>query len=268
MSHCDPETLALRALGEVVGTPEEDAHLASCEQCQREVSSLRQSVVVASAAGPELMTLEAPPAHVWDRISAELAADEADIGPTAQPDTRPTHHDASADPRDPVEPAPASEATVADVVPLRRRSRPATWLLAAAGIGGIVVGGVATAVLLDGSSAPQSTVAASVDLDPLPAWDATGSAQLTIAEDGSRVLQVTVDAAAAAGADGFQEVWLIDQDVAGMVSLGNLEGASGEFVIPDGVEVSDFPIVDVSLEPLDGDPTHSGDSIVRGTFDV
>jgi hypothetical protein len=248
VSHCDPETLALRALGEVVGTPEEDAHLASCEQCQREVSSLRQGVLVASAAGPELMTLEAPPAQVWDRITAELAADEADIRS--------------------LEPAPEPEATVADVVPLRRRSRPATWLLAAAGIGGIVVGGVATAVLLDGSSAPQSTVAASVDLDPLPAWEASGSAQLTIAEDGSRVLQVTVDAAAAAGADGFQEVWLIDQDVAGMVSLGNLEGTSGEFVIPDGVEVSDFPIVDVSLEPLDGDPTHSGDSIVRGTFDV
>lgn len=245
MSHCDPETLALRALGEVVGTPEEDAHLASCEQCQGEVSSLRRGVLVATAAGPDMMTLEAPPARVWDRITAELAADEPDTRPEAEP-----------------------EAPVADVVPLRRRSRPATWLLAAAGIGGIVVGGVATAVMLDGSSAPQSTVAASVDLDPLPAWDASGSAQLTIAEDGSRVLQVTVDAAAAAGADGFQEVWLIDREVAGMVSLGNLEGTSGEFVIPAGVEVADFPIVDVSLEPLDGDPTHSGDSIVRGTFDV
>jgi hypothetical protein len=28
--------------------------------------------------------------------------------------------------------------------------------------------------------------------------------------------------------------------------------------------VATYPIVDVSLEPLDGDPTHSGDSIARG----
>jgi anti-sigma-K factor RskA len=81
------------------------------------------------------------------------------------------------------------------------------------------------------------------------------------------VLTVTVDAPTS-GADGFREVWLIDSEVRGMVSLGPLEGGTGQFVIPAGVDVGQFPIVDVSLEPVDGVPTHSGNSIVRGTLDA
>jgi len=32
--------------------------------------------------------------------------------------------------------------------------------------------------------------------------------------------------------------------------------------------VADYPLVDISIEPYDGNPTHSGDSIVRGQLDV
>ncbi len=115
-------------------------------------------------------------------------------------------------------------------------------------------------------SGTDATVAASVDLDPLPAWDASGSAELGVTSDGQQVLTVSVTADDPS--EGYREVWLIDTEVAGMVSLGILDGSSGEFVIPDGVEVGDFPIVDVSLEPFDGDPTHSGDSIVRGQIEA
>ena len=38
--------------------------------------------------------------------------------------------------------------------------------------------------------------------------------------------------------------------------------------MPDGLEISQFPVVDVSDEPFDGDPAHSGGSIVRGVRDV
>ena len=48
------------------------------------------------------------------------------------------------------------------------------------------------------------------------------------------------------------------------MSLGLLEGASGRFVVPDGIDLDEFTLVDVSAEPVDGDPAHSGDSIVRG----
>jgi hypothetical protein len=269
VSHCDPETLALRSLGEVVGSPEDDAHLASCPQCQSELASLSRLVLTAKTGGP--VTLLAPPDRVWDRIRDEVATDPGlpSNEPTLLPAGRP-RPDAEDDLRTDDDAGP-----VAPVVPLqagghgRARRRPAPWLLAAAGIGGIVVGGVGTAAVMTAGSggSTTSTIEAAAVLDPLPDWDATGEATLSINADGQQVLDVTVDTAAA-GEDGFQEVWLIDRDVSGMVSLGPLQGSSGEFVIPAGVDVSQFPIVDVSLEPVDGVPTHSGNSIVRGTLDV
>jgi hypothetical protein len=32
------------------------------------------------------------------------------------------------------------------------------------------------------------------------------------------------------------------------------------------VDVGEYPVVDVSIEPTDGDPAHSGNSVVRGTL--
>jgi anti-sigma factor RsiW len=249
VSHCDPETLALRSLGEAVGGAEVDTHLATCRQCQEELASLRGLVMTATTGGPAPLSSPAP--HVWDRVVAELA-DEWDATATSSPRA-----------------TAADEAPLAPVTPLvpRQRVRPATWMLAAAGIGGIVVGGVATAALTSAPSQPATSVEASTALDPLPDWDATGTAELTVTPDGQQVLQVSVETASSVEG-GYEEVWLIDRDVKGMVSLGPLQGSSGSFVIPEGVDVSDFPIVDVSLEPPDGEPTHSGNSIVRGTLDA
>jgi anti-sigma-K factor RskA len=61
----------------------------------------------------------------------------------------------------------------------------------------------------------------------------------------------------------YVEVWLIDDQVKGMVSLGPFHG-NGDYVIPSGIDPSKYPIVDMSIEPSDGVPTHSGVSIVRG----
>ena len=61
----------------------------------------------------------------------------------------------------------------------------------------------------------------------------------------------------------YIEVWLIDSQVKGMVSLGPFHG-NGNYLIPSGIDPARFPIVDVSIEPSDGVPTHSGVSIVRG----
>lgn len=249
MLHCDPDTLALKSLGEPVGTPDEDAHLAQCEECQAELSALSTVVTIARDGGP--LELAEPSPAVWDRIRTEL-----DLADAAAPESG----------------TPAADDTEgAPVVSLaehrERRARPATWLLAAAGIGGIVVGGLGAAALVTSSeSASTATVAASVDLAPLPTWDASGSAELAVTDDGQQVLTVSVDAES--GADGYREVWLIDSNVEGMVSLGILDGSTGEFVVPDGVDVSEYPIVDISQEPFDGDPTHSGDSIVRGQIEA
>jgi len=60
-------------------------------------------------------------------------------------------------------------------------------------------------------------------------------------------------------------VWLLDLEQGRMVALGVLDDRGrGRLTLPDGVRVADYPEVDVSLEPDDGDPAHSGDSVLRG----
>jgi len=56
---------------------------------------------------------------------------------------------------------------------------------------------------------------------------------------------------------------MIDTDVTRLVSLGPVR-ADGTYDLPPGLDPAQFPVVDVSVEPLDGDPTHSGDSVLRG----
>lgn len=73
-----------------------------------------------------------------------------------------------------------------------------------------------------------------------------------------------IDLDAPTSADGYREVWLIASDLSGLVSLGVLQGQEGRFDIPAGLDLEKFSLVDVSEEHFDGDPAHSGDSIVRG----
>ena len=56
---------------------------------------------------------------------------------------------------------------------------------------------------------------------------------------------------------------MIDPEVSQLVSLGPLR-EDGLYDLPAGLDPEAFPIVDVSVEPIDGDPTHSGDSLLRG----
>ena len=63
--------------------------------------------------------------------------------------------------------------------------------------------------------------------------------------------------------ESFLELWIIDKTISGMYSLGPLHG-SGRYLLPEHVDPVSFPIVDVSIEPTDGKPAHSGKSILRG----
>jgi hypothetical protein len=62
-------------------------------------------------------------------------------------------------------------------------------------------------------------------------------------------------------------VWLINPSVTELVSLGPLR-ADGDYDVPPGVDAAEFPIVDISDEPVDGDPSHSGDSVLRGQLPI
>ena len=106
---------------------------------------------------------------------------------------------------------------------------------------------------------------AAVPLDALTDEPASGRAEVVVREDGSRALQVELDAPALDGE--YYELWLIEPQVVDMVPLGVLRPGSQTFELPSGLALGDFPIVDVSVEPLDGDPTHSGISVARGELE-
>lgn len=261
MQHIDDETLALLALGEDVLDDAARAHLGTCPGCATEVDGLRSVVDDARAGGPDLV---APGPDVWDRIQAELG-----LGASSTPST-PAPAPAG------VAPAERSDSgtggttgagDLATVTPLAGRRRRA-WLPVAAAACLALVVGVAGGVWWERREVtPVETTVATAELAPLPGWDdASGEARVEESADGRRQVVVSLDAPAPDGT--FREVWLLAEDVSGLVSLGVLEGSEGRFDLPDGLDLADFPLVDVSEEHFDGDPAHSGDSVVRGPLDV
>jgi len=146
------------------------------------------------------------------------------------------------------------------LVPMRSRRRAAPWIALAAAVG-VVLGGVVGASLM--RSAPPEIVA-SVALEPLADYSATGMATVEVV-DGSEMLAVDVSGLPAT--DGYFEVWLLAPDASSMIALGTLgAGESTVLPLPAGVSLANYPVVDISAEPYDGNPAHSTDSIVRGTL--
>ena len=146
------------------------------------------------------------------------------------------------------------------IVPMRSRRRIAPWIALAAAVG-VVLGGVVGASLM--RSAPPEIVA-SVALEPLADYSTTGTATVEIV-DGTEML--AVDVSGLPPTDGYFEVWLLAPDASSMIALGTLgDGESTVLPLPAGVSLADYPVVDISAEPYDGDPAHSTDSVVRGTL--
>jgi hypothetical protein len=231
MSHIDPERLALLAMGEPMGSTEESEHLADCPACVDDLAALRHAAI-AGRASLDIGELEAPPEIVWRRISDELNLS----GSTAAPVAPVAHR------------------------PLSRAWR--GWVLAAAMVL-VAGGGLGTWALLQQRAATTVTDVAEASLAAFPDHEgAEGSAVVEEEPDGSLVLRVQLSADATP--DTYREVWLITSDASALVSLGVLEGGSATLAVPEGVDLRDYVLVDISEEPVDGDPTHSGDSIVRG----
>lgn len=257
--HPDPDDLALVALGEQLGGGVH-AHITGCVACTTQVDSFRTTVELA---GLSDYGRDAPPPaeHVWDAISTDLGFSSA-AGP-ARPST-------ASGPRltavpDPIEPGPAAAPQPASALPRRRWNR---WVapIAAAAVG-IALG--AGAVVLVQNRANSVTVDATAPLTPVqggplpPSDGQVGTAELVTARSGQ---EVRVDASGLpASASTAYEVWLFGDD-GRMVSLGTLADGSGSFTVPAGIDTTQYRTVDVSDEPPDGNPAHSGISLIRGTF--
>ncbi|MDE0654660.1 MAG: anti-sigma factor [bacterium] len=190
---------------------------------------------------PEDLELIEPPAEVWEGIeSAVRTAD--DTGGTVVPLEAP-----------------------------RRALRRIVLGVAAA----LILVAVALAVTLTRDDPVIVVAAASLayDAETFDVLGAQAQARAELITDDGRASIQFVDAALPspeAGAD--LEVWLIRPDdeggVADLVSLGLVDPADpGTLDVPAGYDPDVFFVVDISVEPRDGDARHSGRSILRGPLE-
>jgi anti-sigma-K factor RskA len=242
MTHLDPDRLADRALGnDDPLTAAEEKHLNSCAECRDELAQL--SRIAELSRQPEEL-VQVPADAIWRSIQGQLASQAP----------APATTEVAAEP-------PPSSPTVTDLP--RRTARPRSWLLvAAAAVVGLIIGvGVTTVAVREGVEVTSSTA-----LEALPGQTGQGTAEL-VSDRGRPELRVQIDAPPTP--DRYREVWLINTDGQRMYTLGVLpDDGRASYPLPPELagQLQGFTIVDVSIEPYDGNPAHSRESQVRGTL--
>ena len=231
MAHCDPNVLALAALGEPIADAAERSHLAGCVECSDELESLATTVRVARTGQADLVL---PPDTVWQGVQATLASEPAPL-----PIPLPLH---------------------------RKRSR---WLAAVSVAAGLLVIAGSVAIGRTLAQGPTPTTVAVATLTTLPGAPNNASGSASLQQRGSS-RTIEVDTVGLADPQGFYEVWLMSPDDSGLVSLGTMSGGQtrASFPVPDGLPLAIYSNVDISDEPIDGNPAHSAVSLLRGQFTV
>lgn len=206
----------------------------------------RAETVLRQLTGDDRERLELPD-DLWGRIEAEVAADVTS--------------DVTSD--------------NAAVIQLDRHRTPfARFALisAVAAAALLVIGGVVLVAQRDESdSMLVATAQLSYDPDRFDALGADAAANVSLVDDDG-TLRVEIDRSDLPSPDGESadlELWLIEPDADGnpvdLVSLGLIDpGDPGDFTVPDDYDPDVFFVVDISVEPRDGDASHSGRSILRG----
>lgn len=233
--------------------------------------------VLAALDGPA-PDLADPPPHLWGRIAAELGPETEAVAHDGPLQGEATGEDV----------APDGVATVRPIGSGPSAARGRWWPVAAAAAAGLVIGGGAVGAALGGgpwqggvpeagkpattSPAPPTrgtdapgqggepgggddligtAVMASVTTDGSPA-----RAEMTRAADGEMHLAVHVPQVPAPE-DGYLEVWIRDEAASRMISLGTVTRQDTTLTVPEGVDLASYPVLDVSHEHFDGDPSHS-----------
>ena len=198
----------------------------------------------------DLPGLEAPPAGLFDAIAAEAFGNDAAASPVSAPSPLQSVTSASS--------ATARRSMAPPAVHPRRR-----WPVLAAAAAVVIVLGTAGVALLGTSD--DAPIEQQVELVALPGFEQV-EASARFVERGSE-REVEVDLSGVDLPEGSHlELWLLDPAVSQTISLGVLDG-DGPFSVPADVDLVATPIVDISVEPDDGDAAHSGVSVVRGEID-
>lgn len=264
--HCDPDVLALAALDASELSAADRDHLAVCGQCTHDLSDYLGTVAVVRDA--EDITLVQPPPSVWRAIETAMDDDASGSLGTSPP--------APVAGRSQVGGAtitsfPERQADGTPSVP----SRWSRWLpVGVAAASGLVIGGLLMgAIGLDrDEQAPPPQIVAEAQLAALPDGPVdtvgSGTAKFEKDNDGNDIL--VVDTTGLEQPDGFYQVWLLNPKTSGLVSLGTVGSGAQQvtFPVPPGIDPDTFSVVDISDEPLDGDPNHSKVSVLRGELAV
>jgi hypothetical protein len=203
---------------------------------------------------PADLQLAVPPDEVWAGIAQQLAAELEAHSAVQQP----------------------VQQGLAPVVPLRRahtHMRRNVLAIAAAAV--LLIG---AAVVVFANRGSDAVVLANATLtwdpaafDPLGA-DASATAKLVEREGHYEIELIDADLPTQVTDTADLELWLIAVDEQGQpADIQPIDlvdpGKPGTYVVPDGVDPTVNTIVDISIEPRDGDAQHSGRSILRGPLE-
>jgi hypothetical protein len=244
----EPDEHELRAVRWTEGPPAGNGH-GDRDTPDADEVALRHLGSLARSLGDDDLVVDEPPPDLWDAIAARTSLSAAPSIATSVPVA----------PRD-VELSARQDRPQSD-------ARSTKWLWLAAAAFTVVVAAFTVVVQNTARDDSQGELLASASVAPLADGEPGSSVTADLRESDDRLLldlPLSDAGLPAAGAD-FYEVWLIDPNVEGMISLGPARN-DGTYSVPADVDYRDFPIVDVSVEPADGDPTHSGVSVLRGTL--
>ncbi|MHA6511059.1 hypothetical protein [Tessaracoccus sp. Z1128] len=139
------------------------------------------------------------------------------------------------------------------------------WLF---GVGGLLLGAAAGAAGMWAAVGPDDAGDAvrRAVLTPLDRPDERlGTAEL-LRRSAGYSLSVEVPQGVA-NPSGYVEVWLINTDLARMISVGVFTAETvGRFTVDEALIEAGYLIVDLSNELFDDEPRHSGDTIMRGAL--
>ena len=143
----------------------------------------------------------------------------------------------------------------------RRWRRPA--LAAAACLALLVAGAGIGALVFDGDDDAQ-VAAGDIDLRPLSA-DASGAGGTAQLDDDAGEAKLELSGLPPSPPSEYYELWLLDgpQKLVSLCSFRVPDSGKASIRVPMPVDPQLFRFIDVSVEPVDGGPEHSGNSVLR-----
>jgi anti-sigma-K factor RskA len=130
----------------------------------------------------------------------------------------------------------------------------------------LFLGGALVGTSLDGEGPGPATTERLALSGIGPEAPAGAAGEVSLVSSGSDQLRLSVSGLKETGPREFYELWLLGSD-GELVSLGSFRvdpGGSSEIEVPVPVDPDRYRYYDVSIQPENGSPDHSGRSVLRG----